>query len=75
MTMLRGASPPLSRLESKNMQKRIVISGVPVGVIDVLRASELSATVKLIEGGVLNGVCANDGCVPIDFRSVTAEWK
>lgn len=57
------------------MQKRIVISGGPVGVIDILRASELGATVTLTEGGVLNGVCANDGCVQIDFRSVAAEWK
>jgi pyruvate/2-oxoglutarate dehydrogenase complex dihydrolipoamide dehydrogenase (E3) component len=46
------------------MQKLIVIGGGPAGVTAALRASELGATVTLIEGGALGGVCTNDGCVP-----------
>jgi len=46
------------------MEQVIVIGGGPAGVTAALRARELGATVVLIEGGALGGVCTNDGCVP-----------
>lgn len=46
------------------MENVIVIGGGPAGVTAALRARELGASVTLIEGGSLGGVCTNDGCVP-----------
>jgi pyruvate/2-oxoglutarate dehydrogenase complex dihydrolipoamide dehydrogenase (E3) component len=42
----------------------IVIGGGPAGVTAALRASELGASVALVEQGQLGGVCTNDGCAP-----------
>ncbi len=42
----------------------IVIGGGPAGVTAALRASELGASVALVEKGRLGGTCTNDGCVP-----------
>ncbi len=42
----------------------IVIGGGPAGVTAALRASQLGATVALVEQGRLGGTCTNDGCVP-----------
>lgn len=46
------------------METVIVIGGGPAGVTAALRARELGASVTLIEGEALGGVCTNDGCVP-----------
>jgi pyruvate/2-oxoglutarate dehydrogenase complex dihydrolipoamide dehydrogenase (E3) component len=42
----------------------IVIGGGPAGVTAALRASELGASVALVEQAQLGGVCTNDGCAP-----------
>lgn len=42
----------------------IVIGGGPAGVTAALRASELGASVALVERDRLGGTCTNDGCVP-----------
>lgn len=42
----------------------IVIGGGPAGVTAALRASELGASVALVERARLGGTCTNDGCVP-----------
>lgn len=42
----------------------IVIGGGPAGVTAALRASELGASVALVERGRMGGTCTNDGCVP-----------
>ncbi|HSC72450.1 MAG TPA: NAD(P)/FAD-dependent oxidoreductase, partial [Candidatus Methylomirabilis sp.] len=42
----------------------IVIGGGPAGITAALRASELGATVALVESERLGGTCTNDGCVP-----------
>jgi dihydrolipoamide dehydrogenase len=42
----------------------IVIGGGPAGVTAALRASELGASVALVERDQLGGTCTNDGCVP-----------
>jgi dihydrolipoamide dehydrogenase len=42
----------------------IVIGGGPAGVTAALRASQLGASVALVEQGRLGGTCTNDGCVP-----------
>jgi pyruvate/2-oxoglutarate dehydrogenase complex dihydrolipoamide dehydrogenase (E3) component len=42
----------------------IVIGGGPAGVTAALRARELGATVALVEGRQMGGICTNDGCVP-----------
>jgi pyruvate/2-oxoglutarate dehydrogenase complex dihydrolipoamide dehydrogenase (E3) component len=42
----------------------IVIGGGPAGVTAALRASQLGATVALVERDRLGGTCTNDGCVP-----------
>jgi len=43
----------------------IVIGGGPAGVVAALRASEVGASVALVERGTLGGSCVNDGCVPL----------
>lgn len=43
----------------------IVIGGGPSGVTAALRASELGATVALVERNFLGGAGMNDGCVPV----------
>ncbi|MDQ5817006.1 MAG: NAD(P)/FAD-dependent oxidoreductase [Actinomycetota bacterium] len=42
----------------------VVVGGGPAGVTAALRASELGATVALVERGNMGGTCTNDGCVP-----------
>ncbi len=42
----------------------VVVGGGPAGITAALRASELGATVALIERDRLGGTCTNDGCVP-----------
>ena len=42
----------------------VVVGGGPAGVAAALRATELGATVALVERGNLGGTCTNDGCVP-----------
>lgn len=42
----------------------IVIGGGPAGVTAALRASELGASVALVERDRLGGTCTNDGCIP-----------
>lgn len=42
----------------------VVVGGGPAGVTAALRASELGASVALVESGHLGGTCTNDGCVP-----------
>jgi dihydrolipoamide dehydrogenase len=42
----------------------VVIGGGPAGVTAALRASELGASVALVERGNMGGTCTNDGCVP-----------
>src|SRR5918912_1371073 len=42
----------------------VVVGGGPAGVTAALRASELGATVGLVERGNMGGTCTNDGCVP-----------
>jgi pyruvate/2-oxoglutarate dehydrogenase complex dihydrolipoamide dehydrogenase (E3) component len=42
----------------------VVIGGGPAGVTAALRASELGATVALVERGKMGGTCTNDGCAP-----------
>jgi pyruvate/2-oxoglutarate dehydrogenase complex dihydrolipoamide dehydrogenase (E3) component len=43
----------------------IVIGGGPAGVSAALRASELGASVALVERNFLGGTGMNDGCVPV----------
>jgi pyruvate/2-oxoglutarate dehydrogenase complex dihydrolipoamide dehydrogenase (E3) component len=50
----------------------IVIGGGPAGVTAALRASELGASVALVEQGQLGGVCTNDGCAPTRVLAKTA---
>ncbi len=42
----------------------LVLGGGSAGFAAAIRASELGATVGLIEGGTLGGTCVNVGCVP-----------
>lgn len=42
----------------------VVIGGGPAGVTAAMRASELGASVALVERGYMGGTCTNDGCVP-----------
>ncbi len=42
----------------------LVIGGGPAGATAALRASELGASVALIERDRMGGTCTNDGCVP-----------
>jgi pyruvate/2-oxoglutarate dehydrogenase complex dihydrolipoamide dehydrogenase (E3) component len=46
------------------MYNIVVIGGGPAGVTAALRASELGASVALVERARLGGTCTNDGCVP-----------
>jgi pyruvate/2-oxoglutarate dehydrogenase complex dihydrolipoamide dehydrogenase (E3) component len=50
----------------------IVIGGGPAGVTAALRASELGATVALVERAQLGGTCTNDGCAPTRVMAKTA---
>ncbi len=47
------------------MYDLIVIGGGPSGVTAALRASELGASVALVERNFLGGTGMNDGCVPV----------
>ncbi len=50
----------------------IVIGGGPAGVTAALRASELGATVALVEKNQLGGTCTNEGCAPTRVMAKTA---
>src|SRR5512142_1653902 len=53
----------------------VVIGGGPAGVTAALRARELDASVALIEGTALGGVCTNDGCVPTRVLAKAARLR
>ncbi len=53
----------------------VVIGGGPAGVTAALRARELDASVALIEGAALGGVCTNDGCVPTRVLAKAARLR
>ena len=47
------------------MSKEItIIGGGPGGYVAAIRASQLGAKVRLIEGDRIGGTCLNVGCVP-----------
>lgn len=48
----------------KNQYDFIVIGGGSAGFGCAIKASELGASVALIEGGTIGGTCVNVGCVP-----------
>jgi pyruvate/2-oxoglutarate dehydrogenase complex dihydrolipoamide dehydrogenase (E3) component len=50
----------------------IVIGGGPAGVTAALRASELGATVALVEQAQLGGTCTTEGCAPTRVMAKTA---
>lgn len=54
------------------MKDIVVIGGGPAGVTAALRASELGASVSLVERSILGGTCTNDGCVPTRFLAHAA---
>ncbi len=50
----------------------IVIGGGPAGVTAAMRATELGASVALVERKWMGGTCTNDGCVPTRVLAKTA---
>ena len=45
----------------------IVIGGGPAGYVAAIRASQLGASVTLVEENKLGGTCINCGCIPTKF--------
>ncbi|MPY88849.1 MAG: FAD-dependent oxidoreductase [Luteitalea sp.] len=57
--------PPRARhTSSGRMPDIVVLGGGSAGFAASIRAADLGARVRLIEGGTLGGTCVNVGCVP-----------
>lgn len=46
------------------MKQIVVIGGGPAGYVGAIRAAQLGAGVRLIEGEAIGGTCLNVGCIP-----------
>jgi len=60
-------------IESKISTQIAILGGGPAGYIAALRASQLGASVILIEEKALGGVCLNRGCIPTKALLKTSE--
>ncbi|HNW26384.1 MAG TPA: FAD-dependent oxidoreductase, partial [Candidatus Gastranaerophilaceae bacterium] len=50
-----------------------ILGGGPAGYFTAIRASQLGASVVLIEQGEIGGTCLNRGCIPTKALLKTAE--
>ena len=57
----------------KDRKRIVVIGGGPGGYSSAIRASDLGASVTLVEGKELGGVCLNRGCIPTKVFLSAAE--
>jgi dihydrolipoamide dehydrogenase len=46
------------------MKQIVVIGGGPAGYVGAIRAAQLGAEVRLVEGEAIGGTCLNIGCIP-----------